>query len=633
MKHKHITGNFTRYINSCIDACTAPQNSNTSPVKVNCCRAFIVRCVILICSTTLLSASIMAGSKQIAITFDDAPRPAGLMMGAEQRTAMLIQALKSANVSGAMFFATTNNLKHAGEEGAKRLAQYVAAGHLLGNHSHTHQSASRLSPKDFLADITIAHQRLQQFAGYQPYLRFPYLREGSSIQSRDAIRQGLAELGLSQGYVTIDNYDWYLQALLEESLAANIPFNIQGWRKLYVDILLQAAEHYAAIAEQALGRSPAHVLLLHENSLAAMFIDDLVAALRQNGWQIISALEAYKDPIAKTLPDTLFLGQGRVAAMAEIKGMARRNIRLYAEDEAVLRGLAVKAGLSGLAEGAYLGEQPPGLQAKKFAAGKISLADRYEYAVSFSADGRELFFGVAQANHRGEIFSARYKDGAWTPARKILHHPSYSFADPFLSRDGTRLYFISTTPSSAASESNDYDLWYVKRSREGWSDLINLGGDINSPMNDYYVSFTDNGTLAFASERDAATAGDFNIYLSQGEGDGFSPPKALAGDANTQAYEADPFIAPDGSYILFSSARPGGKGQRDIYVSFAQANGQWSKGVALGNGVNTPELEFCPSVTRDGRYLFYTSNQDLYWVDAAVIELARAQLDPQPRAK
>jgi len=99
----------------------------------------------------------------------------------------------------------------------------------------------------------------------------------------------------------------------------------------------------------------------------------------------------------------------------------------------------------------------------------------------------------------------------------------------------------------------------------------------------------------------------------------------LDGQATTRAYEGDPFLAPDGSYILFSSTRKSGEGRRDLFVSFAEDDGTWSKALSLGKRINTPEIEFCPFVTRDGKFLFYTSNEDIYWVDAAVIDVVREQ--------
>ena len=69
-----------------------------------------------------------------------------------------------------------------------------------------------------------------------------------------------------------------------------------------------------------MGRSPAHVLLLHETDLNALFIVDLVAGLRAAGWTIITMDEAYRDPIARMEPDTLHLGGGRVSALAAAAG-------------------------------------------------------------------------------------------------------------------------------------------------------------------------------------------------------------------------------------------------------------------------------------------------------------------------
>ncbi|MEM8547245.1 MAG: polysaccharide deacetylase family protein [Pseudomonadota bacterium] len=583
----------------------------------------------LLCMVALSATPALAERKRIAITFDDAPRGDSAMMGADLRTDILIKALARAEVEGALFFSNTGQLQKQGEDGAARLARYVEAGHYVANHSHSHGSAHRMAPDVFLADVAVAHQQLSGLEGYVPLFRFPFLHEGNTRVKRDTIRAGLRDLGLLQGYVTVDNYDWYLQALFSEAIRDELPLNLDAWRALYVEVLMSAIRHYDALAVDTLGRSPAHVLLLHENDLAALFIDDLVAALRAEEWDIVPGIEAYKDPISGVEPDTLVLGQGRVAALAAVRGRPSRALRQVFEDEALLRALAVEHGLVNLAEGAYLREPPPGLTPRKFAPGVISLPDRFEYATSFSADGRELFFGVAEENHRGEIHSARFVEGTWSPSAPILADPVDAYADPYLSRDGTQLFFISGTPAEDGGLPQGFDLWYVQRTRSGWSEKVNLGPTINSDSNDYYVSFTDDGTLAFASGRDATARGDYNLYLSKPGADGYGPPEPLPGKANTRAYEADPFIAPDGSYILFSSSRRSGMGKRDLYATFLLEDGTWSRAISLGPRINTPALEFCPSVTRDGRFLFYTSDEDLYWVDAGIIELARAQLSTQ----
>ena len=575
----------------------------------------------------LASAPLMAdeGSRRIAITFDDAPWPDGPFLSGEERAALLRTSLDKADIRGAMFFVTTRNLDMAGEEGDARLEAYAEAGHSIANHSHSHRSADRLPADEYLADVERARQKIADYPTYAPYFRFPFLDEGNNEAKRDEVRAGLKEMGLRQGYVTVDNYDWYLQVLFNEAVESGQPLNLDAWRRVYVDTLTAAVEHYDQIAVETLSRSPAHVLLLHENDLAALFVDDLAEALRADGWEIIPALEAYEDPIAGTAPNTMLLGQGRVAAIAAVAGRPGRALRHPLESESELRALLVSEGLVDLAEGAYLREIPPGIIPKKFAPGVISLDDRYEFGTGFSPDGREMFFGVAGATG-GEIRTSRYVDGQWTAPETILSHAEYAFADPFLSRDETRLYFISKRPAEGSTPSPTHDLWYVRRTGGGWSEPVNLGAPVNTASDEFFVSFTNDGLLAFASNRHEPDGTNFDIYLSQMTDAGFEAPTVLPGSATTGAYEADPFIAPDGSYIVFSSTRRSGEGRRDLYVTFRLDDGTWSRAVSLGRRINTPGIEFCPFVSRDGRFLFYTSNEDIYWVDAAVIELARQSL-------
>jgi Tol biopolymer transport system component len=93
-------------------------------------------------------------------------------------------------------------------------------------------------------------------------------------------------------------------------------------------------------------------------------------------------------------------------------------------------------------------------------------------------------------------------------------------------------------------------------------------------------------------------------------------------------------VSPDEQYLIVTSNRPGGYGQTDLYVSFRAANGGWEPRINLGDTINTAETEFCPMVTPDGRYLFFsrsyggpnwdtTTEADVFWVDMAVGEALR----------
>ena len=62
-----------------------------------------------------------------------------------------------------------------------------------------------------------------------------------------------------------------------------------------------------------------------------------------------------------------------------------------------------------------------------------------------------------------------------------------------------------------------------------------------------------------------------------------------------------------------------------MQISFKDEADNWSKSKNMGIVINTEGHELCPFVTKDGNYLFYTSNQDIYWVDASVIQELKKQ--------
>ena len=256
--------------------------------------------------------------------------------------------------------------------------------------------------------------------------------------------------------------------------------------------------------------------------------------------------------------------------------------------------------------------------------GIVSLPGRYEYGFHLSAGSAARSTSAFRTGGGETSAATRLVDGAWTKPEIVLSHPEHSFADPFLSRDGRRLYFISTqrrTPAATTSATSNVERTAAGRpSRSAWAAR-------SIPVSrSYYVSFADDGTLAFASNRGDEGGSDFDIYLARPTESGFAEPQRLSGEALTTAYEADGFLARDGSYVLFASTRRAGAGGSDIYVSFRGDDGMWSRAIALGLGVNTPAKEFTPSVSPDGRYLFYSGDQDIYWVDASVIDEAKQRL-------
>lgn len=291
------------------------------------------RRIIRFLAFAFLANTCLAEERSIALTFDDATKGDGAFFTGTERTARLIDALSTAGVGEAMFFVTTRNVERVSGNGAERIAAYAHAGHTLGNHSHSHQWLHRTPTSEYVADIDLAIDHLQQYENLTNYYRFPFLDEGRSLEKRNAVRHALAGRGLKNGYVTVDTYDWYIDGLAKKASETGVQFEMDRLRDLYVDVIVSSTEFYDAMAQSVLGRSPRHVLLLHENDMAALFIGDLIAALRERGFQIIAATDAFEDPIADREPDTLFLGQGRIAALAHEAGLASSELVSPTEDE------------------------------------------------------------------------------------------------------------------------------------------------------------------------------------------------------------------------------------------------------------------------------------------------------------
>lgn len=302
----------------------------------------MIRLLLFLCALMLVvradpignvGASVMREepAKLIALTFDDAPRAPGAFMTTNERGAKLIAALREAGVEQAAFFVNSGRV-NIGDGDERRLMNYVAAGHVLADHTANHPRLERVSAEAFLADIDVNEAWLKRHAGYRPWFRFPFLHEGGRDKAkRDAVRAGLKARGLINGYVTVDGSDWNMEALAVQARRAGTPVDMGALRDLYVETHVQSAEFSDDLMVRTIGRSAPHVLLLHETDLAALFIGDLVKALRAAGWQVVTADRAFADPIYLLQPDTPYASGTLTEAMAWEKGI--KGPRWYERNE------------------------------------------------------------------------------------------------------------------------------------------------------------------------------------------------------------------------------------------------------------------------------------------------------------
>ncbi|MEM6274916.1 MAG: hypothetical protein AAF735_06715 [Myxococcota bacterium] len=254
-----------------------------------------------------------------------------------------------------------------------------------------------------------------------------------------------------------------------------------------------------------------------------------------------------------------------------------------------------------------LGE-PPEI-ASNLAPPVLSETDTFEFGFTMSPLHQDLFYGVEFEGERVEIWRRRWS-GAWlSQPERVFWDAKATYHDPILSQDESRLYFTSDREGSAGS-----DLWVAVREGGGFASPTRLGPEINGPGDEYYTSLSSNGDLYFSSDRD----GSFDIFVARRSGDAFLPAEALGSGVNGPGYEVDPFVAPDGSYLIFVSVRPDGLGRGDLYISRREGEGTWSPAKNLGARVNTDGHELCPWVWGDA--LFLSAAGDLRWVHKRVLD-------------
>jgi len=257
--------------------------------------------------------------------------------------------------------------------------------------------------------------------------------------------------------------------------------------------------------------------------------------------------------------------------------------------------------------GEFIGQQKPGDNPQVFAPGFVS-TNLGERDAAFTPDGKEFYYSLWTGSF-GVILVTKETKTGWSNPEIVSFSHNYSNIEPFITTDGKKLFFSSNRPIEKTGDVKDYDIWYVTKTDSGWSDPINVGSTINSNADEFYPSIADNGNLYFTSQTDKSL-GSEDIWVSKFKDGNYEEPGNLGEAVNSKTDEFNAFIAPDESYIIFSNwGRKDGSGGGDLYISFNDENGTWLPSKNLGENINSPQLDFCPYVTRDGKYCFFTSRR------------------------
>ena len=289
----------------------------------------------------------------------------------------------------------------------------------------------------------------------------------------------------------------------------------------------------------------------------------------------------------------------------------------YGHDEAAEMLISKGADTSALyftdLRGKYFNQKRPGLNPELFAPGIVSTVFNEHCSPVFSPDGREVYFYPLSG--KGTMFM-EWKDRRWTIPKTTFFSDEYEASNPVFSPDGKKIYFKSRRPAGENETAGPQRVWYVEREKKGWSESRLFEKTVNLEGIGWQVSIAKNNNFYFT----CSGLGEGIYRFPFVNGQYLEPEKVDTGFPGT-----DPAVAPDESYVIFvCTDRDDGHGGDDLYISFQNKDGSWTAARNMGNRINSSSHDLWPSVSSDGKYIFFVSfrngNADIYWVKAKHIE-------------
>jgi len=233
-----------------------------------------------------------------------------------------------------------------------------------------------------------------------------------------------------------------------------------------------------------------------------------------------------------------------------------------------------------------------------------------DFCPSISSDGLTLYF----SREDGNIWVAQRTtvNSEWEPASNLgpVVNSPYVDGGACISADGLELYFVSDRPGG----SGEPDIWVTRRATKSdvWGLPTNLGEPLNSASRDVGQCLSADGLQFYFSSNRPDGFGDFDLYVTTREtkDEPWGVPVNLGSTVNSSSSDEFPNISANGLLLFFASTRPGGYGGRDLWLSTRAAkDAPWEEPVNLGANINCSEWDFAPSLSADGQSLFFCSTR------------------------
>ncbi len=297
---------------------------------------------IIILFSSEIHANSVVSSPSIAFSFDDGSTQNYPNFPNHYWNSLLLNTLKKHQLKAA-FFVTKKYLGNS--IGRQILEKWNNQGHLIANHTNTHPNFNSSTPELFKQELLSCDSFIRKYSNYYPYFRFPYLKEGKTRELIQSYRKILEENNYKNGHVSIDASDWYISKRLIDKLKLDSTINIDGFKDYYIQHLFDRALFYDSVSTQLFNRKVKHVILLHHNLAAALFLDDLILHFKHHGWNIINIDEAYQDKLYQLQPENIPAGESIIWTMAKMSGKFENILRYPAEDSQYEKEIMDKLGL------------------------------------------------------------------------------------------------------------------------------------------------------------------------------------------------------------------------------------------------------------------------------------------------
>ena len=172
---------------------------------------------------------------------------------------------------------------------------------------------------------------------------------------------------------------------------------------------------------------------------------------------------------------------------------------------------------------------------------------------------------------------------------------------PVLTADrGTLIY--------TGNQDSDENLYVTSIKDKVWTEPVSISDKINTTQNEGTASISADGrTLVFTSCGGRKGFGSCDLFISYKQGDDWTSPQNLGLNINSGEWESQPSLSADGRTLYFVSDRKGSLGKRDIWVSKLDSTNMWAKAINVGSPVNTTEDDLSPFIHANGKTLFFAS--------------------------